>query len=630
MISAPPPGSAPPPDPTGNDYVSIPGVTPECGIPSVTVIHAGLGGLVEWSGTGDDPLLRLRVEAGGRNVAVEGARWRRLDRWIPEFQLKHDELSITGSVCAPAGYPSARGFMVRVELEHGGRRNEDVTLSLDVQWAWSRLWFATGRPLPGQNRISTLPGLLVLEADDGRGPALAILAEEATAEAGEGSAEPGARPGGSAPNGAPLHASLRLTRTLTPRRRTVATFFIGAGRERDGAVAAARAMQRAGSDALLRQCRLDLSVSLRAAQDHRWADMLNRNLLFNRFFAVGRAIDDDQLWLLRSRSTRCPEPALFNEREALFWTMPALIASDPGVAREALLRCFDLYSERSGEHLRYLDGAAFDSGFVLEQFLLYAWAVDTYVTATGDVTVLDEPVVQHVLLENDTALYLRLHPEHHLCSSEVLPSGDAADHPYTVMGNALLRTFADALPRLRARPDGSDEPPPRFEGTGGEVAAAIWQHCVVDVDGEQVLASSSDLEGGAAVYDDPAMSLALLPFFGFCGGDDPIWGATMAFLRSGRYPLFVGGVVPGIARRGEQGRVAVAALVADLLGPASAEALDRLLKVRFEGGIAAASCDPATGDAAHPHHAALAGFLAWALIRAAEPAASSRRRPPRR
>jgi uncharacterized protein len=535
------------------------------------------------------------------------------------------DVVVTGTICAPTGYPAVRGVFIRIDIEHSHRAAVDATVALAVHWAWSRHWIATPRPLPGDNRIVLMAdGALVLETDAGRGPALAVLpggtADVAGVERGETTVA----------NGQAVTASLAQTVTLTPKRRTAVVFHVGAGKERDGALAAAAGLRRRGSDALLRQSRLELSHLLRAGQDHRWADTLNRNLLFNRYFAAGRAVDDDQLWLLRSRSTNCPAPALFNELESLFWTLPALIAAEPGVAREALLRCLDVHSERSGEYLRYLDGAAFDSGFVLEQFLLYAWAIDHYVTATQDTTLLEEPVVQQVVFENDAALYMRLHAEHLLCSTELLPSGHTADQPYPAMGNALVRAFAAALPRIWPRSGGNDDPPPRFEGLGDEVAATIWQHCTASVGGEQILASSSDLDGGAAVYDDPALSLALLPFFGFCDADDPVWNATMEFLRSARYPLWSGGAVPGIRHRGRAGGAALAALVADLLGPASTDALERLLRVRLPGGLAAAEYDTATGDGAEPHHAALAGFLAWALIRAAEPRSPERGRRGRR
>jgi uncharacterized protein len=627
---------------TGNDYLSIPRIGEDGSLYGVNVLHAEAAALLEWAGPDDGtPLFQPAAGVSGPAVPLTGLRWRRLDRWIPTFAAElPGGVRLTGTICAPTGYPAARGFLVRFDLEHGGRAAVEVTVALHVRWGRSRHWIVTDRPLPGRNRMRAdrARQSLSLETDGGRGPALAVVGSDGlvvdatwldqpdTASA-DVMAPAAAGSTIEADHGEPLGATLSQTVAVVPNRRTTLSFFVGAGREPDGARAAATALRRTGADPWIRQARLELSHTLRAAQDHRWADMLNRNLLFNRYFAVGRAIDDDHLYLVRSRSTLCPAPAVFNEREALLWTLPALIIADPALAREALFRVLETFSERSGEHLRYLDGGAFDPAFSLEQFLLYAWAIDHYVAAAQDPTPLDEPLVQQVLAELDAALYMRLHPEHMLCATELLPSGDAADYPYTTLGNTMLWAYAQALPRIWQRHNGAEEPPPRFEGTGSEIAAAIWQHCVTVIDGEHVLTSSTDTEGGAAVYDDPEGSLALLPFFGFCAPDDPVWSATMEFLRSTRYPLWRGGPVAGIAHRADPGRARLAALVSDLLGPGSSDALDRLLKLALPAGVAAAAYDPATGEPTEPHHAAAAGFLAWALVRAAEaPSASVARK----
>jgi uncharacterized protein len=610
---------------TGNDYVTLPFIDADGSMDGVNVLHGGLAGLVEWVGGEDRAFLRPVVRIGGVEVSLEGARWRRLDRWIPTFSAPASpDLAIHGTICAPGGYPAQRGFMVRLELENRGRAPLDVVVALEVAWHYSRHWVATPRSFPGPNRMGGDGSgrALVLETDGGRGPAMAITAggtptlrEGASAAGGAGVPADGFI---EAANGTPLLATVEQSLTLVPSRRTAAEFYVGVGRERDGASAAAHALRRSGGDALLRQARLDLSYTLRAGQDHRWADLLNRNLIFNRYYAVGRGVDDDRLYLVRSRSTRCPAPALFNEREALLWTLPALVLADPGLAREALFRIFDMFSERSGEHLRYIDGGAYDTGFVLDQALLYPWIAKHYVAATGDESLLDEGLVRQVAYETDAALFTRLHPEHMLCSTELLPSGDAADHAYGTFGNALLWAFAEAIPELLPK-EHADDPPPRFAGAGPEVAAAVWQHCVTELDGSPLLTSTADLDGASAIYDDPAGSLGLLPFFGFCADDDPVWSASMEFLRSPRYPLFLSGPVPGIATRSDPRRASLAALCTDLLGPGADDALRRLLLLRLPGGVAAAGYDPGTGMADSPHHAALAGFVAWTLVRAAEP-----------
>lgn len=610
-------------DLTGNDYVSIPFIDRDASMDGINVLHGASAGLIEWRG-GAGALLRPVISLDGVAVSMEDIRWRRLDRWIPVFAITlPDGSTITGTICAPGGYPPARGFTVRIEAENRGRAARELRVELHIEWQWSRLWIATARPLAGRNRLAgdASGSALTLETDAGLGPALAITTShpgELLAAVGEDALAP-LRPGSTiaADNGSVIHARVTQAVTVRSNSRAGVVFNVGVGRERDGALAAASALRRSGPDHWLRQARLELSHTLRSAQDHRWAEPLNRNLLFNRYYALGRAIDDDRLYLLRSRSTRCPAPAVFNEREALLWSLPALIIADPGIAREAMFRAFELASERSGEHLRYIDGGSYDAAFVLDQFLLYAWAIDHYTTVTSDRTVLDDPLVRQIVIETDGGAYMRLHPQHLLAGTELLPSGDAADYPYATMANALLWVFCDRLPRLLTAANG-DEPPPRFHEAAAEIAAAIWQNCVSDVHGHPILASSSSLEGDVAVYDDPALSLAMLPFFGFCPPDDPVWLATMDFLRSPEYPLWRTGRIPGIAGRSGSKRPRMAALCADLLTARAPDALDRLLRVRLPAGVAAGGYDADTDEIDEPHHAALAGFMAWTIVHAAE------------
>lgn len=612
---------------TGNDYVSVPIIHHDASMDLINVLHGASAGLIEWSG-GTNGLLRPAITFGGDAVDMQTARWRRLDRWIPVFTATLSDGSvITGTICAPGGYPPARGFTLRIEAENRGRAARELHVDLDVEWTWSSLRIASARPLPGANLlgIDDTGVALILETDGGRGPALAVgTSHPPQLTAGHGAGELQRLPPGAtlaADNGAPLRARIRQVVQVRSNSRAGVVFNIGAGRERDGALAAVSSLRRAGPDHWLRQARLELSHTLRSAQDHRWAEPLNRNLLFNRYYALGRAIDDDRLYLLRSRSPLCPAPAVFNEREALLWSLPALIIADPGIAREAMFRAFELASERSGEHLRYIDGGSYDAGFVLDQFLLYAWAVDHYVAASGDASVLDDPLTRQIVLETDAAAYMRLHPQHVLAGTELLPSGDVADYPFATMANVLLWRFADSLPRLQpAEPDGAaQDPPRRFQDATGEIAAAVWHHCVSDVEGHPILAASANLEGDAAVYDDPALSLAMLPFFGFCTTDDPVWRATIEFLRSPHYPLWKTGRIPGLAGRAGSKLPRTAALCADLLTHEAPAALDRLLRLQLPSGVAAAGYDPDTGAGSEPHHAALAGFVAWTLVHAAEP-----------
>ena len=62
--------------------------------------------------------------------------------------------------------------------------------------------------------------------------------------------------------------------------------------------------------------------------------IMNRNLLFTTYYAWGRAIDTEQFVGMTSRSNRYYVSAAYWDRDALLWSFPALLDSDPARARE--------------------------------------------------------------------------------------------------------------------------------------------------------------------------------------------------------------------------------------------------------------------------------------------------------
>jgi hypothetical protein len=316
--------------------------------------------------------------------------------------------------------------------------------------------------------------------------------------------------------------------------------------------------------------------------------------------------------------------AVFDERAALFWTLPAVTRIDPFLGRELLIRTLEGFSDRPAQRLRYVDGGILAPGFSLGQLCAYGLAIDRYVRDANDPTVLDEPLVQDVIRELDENIWSRLHSQIFLGGTEVLASGDTADYPYVSYDNALLWRFCKALPQLWRPLEG--EPPPRLQNGADEIAAAFWHRFTAEIEGLQVIAYASNLEGQVAIYDDPAGSLRMLPFLGFCSEDDPIWSNTMDLLHSPSYPLWRGErPFPGLAGRSSPDTCSLAALTADLLTDRRDAAIALLRRLALEAGLASTTYDPDTGHSAiGPYDAALAGFLAWALDQNAEPPAPAK------
>ncbi len=621
---------------TGNHSIAFPLVDRANGaLLRVGVVHGGASGVIEWAAADGEPLLAPVFAVDGASVALAQPTWERLESWIPRFTAELGEkLRVRGTLCAPAGHePGLRGAVYLFEVENRGKSARAVDVSLTGVWRRAVRRVLTERLWGERNRVVAFGTGVVLEAG-ARGPALALV------PAGAGDALPQEvladdRPvpeGADAylPNGQQLHVHLGRRLTVGAGTRAQVSFFLGVAPEGDGALATALHLRQLGAAELLRRGRLELTRLARTPDRGEWAGTVNRALFFNYFFAVGRGVDDDRFYALASRSPLLTEGAVFRERDALLWSLPALTLLDPWLARELLLRAFEQYSHRAGEALHYLDGAVLAPGFALDQACAYALALERYARETQDQDILQEPIVQDVLRDLDDLCFHRLHPEAFLIGTELLPSGDPADHPYVTYDNVLVLAFCRAQPTLWLPADDADRPllPPG----GEEIEAAIWHECTTEVRRTPLLAWSVDLAGEAAIYDDPAGSLALLPFLGFCPADDPLWQATMEFLRSTRYPFWLGDrAFPGLASRRHPAAAGLAALCSDLLGPASERALELLHRLPLADGLAFEAWDPDTGRPVRGlHYAALSGFRGWALWLAldGDVAAAGPDRPP--
>lgn len=610
---------------TGNHYVTL-CLDEEAAVQRVNVLHAGLGGLLEWSsapgiehGAG---LLRPVILRAGEPIATGRFVHERVDRWIPQYRADpFPDLTLSVTAFAPGGYdPLVRGAVLAFEVVNRANIEQTLQAGVEGRWAWSQLHVLSPRPLLEPNRVggsAAQPGLALEAGPAGSGAALALCVEGRDAHyeiaAGDGFRAFAPDEPLQVPNGSMLHFRALGTLRLRPGGRARLAIHLGVAPERDGALATAARMARVGSRQLLRNARLELARLARRSDAVGLSELLNRNLTFNYYGAVARAVDDDFIYPVSSRSPLHGATAAVNEREALLWTLPALCETDPQLARELLLRMFEQYSDRPGFHRRYVQGSVLDPGLGIANLCAYGIGVDQYVAATDDATVRDEPSVQDGLRDIDELLFARLHSEIFLARGDVLPSGDAADQPYVTWDNVLLWVFVRALERIWTLPD-----PPRLQNAADELASTIWSRCTVDVEGTQVLACSTDLERDATIYDDPAGSLRLLPFYEFCDLDDPLWTETMSLLRSRRYPLWHGErPFPGHAARSEPDHGVLAAVCSDLLADRSRDAQALLQRLPLPDGLACDAYDVETGAPVRGvHAAATAGFLGWALTRA--------------
>jgi len=553
----------------------------------VGVLHRGARAAVELAGNADfldgagAALLAPVVEIDGvaQDLSAGTMAWERVAQWLPTFTCTLGDVVVRGTVFAPYGRDvDVAGAVYALGVENRGAHEHRVALGVRGTLGHRQLRVRTPRAAADESRVSRADGDVILLEGSAQ-PGLAALALCADGEATSDLQE----------------ASFALTRTLQlpPREQAQVAFYLGAGPERDGAMATAGVLRRRGWRSLLRDTR-DALQQLEQSTGSEALDLLiNRNLVFAYFYAVGRALDDAHFYVVRTRAPWHSAGVTVRDWEALMWVLSAVQLADPGLAREVLLRMCELHAYAPGRGVHYLDGTMFESGFALEGVAAYPIAVDRYLRDTGDDAIVEEPAVADALYAASDDLRDRRDHRVPLYSTDVLPDGRPAPHPFTLHANAAVALALDVLRRTL------DEQSSREVEDPAAVRAAMRRHFAPERDAKATLAASADLAGHTSADDEPSASVLWLPLYEAIGRDDSIYRRTVKNLPASDALLI---------RR-----------IARLLGPGGDSVLQWLRRAPLDGGLASEIVDDAGAAVANGGDASLSGLLAataWYAVHA--------------
>lgn len=579
--------------PTGSEQVSLPRVNEiNAGVEDLTFLHMASRGLIDLRGGQLEPLMRPFVAQQGVEAELGGFEWSRLGYWYPRFAARAGALGFEGVILTPVG---ERGFGYRLRLTNNGAETVETAFGLRGQTGSAWHCVNVDKPIEGALNcyVSGWSGLPVFEQMCGVPLfALAPICEgECRAEfepAGEG-------------------WLWRLERTvrLAPGESAEFTAWWGLGLEEVSAVTSARELQRRGWDWELRRSLAWLAQRSLDLGDEALTRLYNTNLFFCIFFSTGRTLDTEELVLVTSRSPRYYVSAAYWDRDSLLWSFPAVLDADAALAREMLGYVFGRQRRNIGVHSRFIDGTVLELGFELDELMAPVLALERYVDATCDRSVLADPDV----LRGIDGILRKLDAERaedcELYETFLQPTDDERVYPYITYDNVLVWRALRALGRLFERPELTE----RAE----RVRRAIYDNCIFD----GAFAWSVDLAGGHDVYDEPPGSLLLLPYYGFCAWDDPVYLKTAAMIRSPDYAYSFAGCEIAEIGCPHAPHPWLLSIGNSLLCGRSGEALEHLRRTRLDNGIACESVDEHTGECTTGEaFATCAGFICHALRRA--------------
>jgi hypothetical protein len=544
------------------------------------LLHRGARAAVEFSGgaeflTGAAPALAkpvLHVNGVPVDLSKHAMAWERGQQWLPTFTTTVDSLVIRGTIFAPFGRDvDVAGAVYALSVENRGTASAQVTFGLEGTLGHRQLRVRTPRAIPGDHRATeTGGGEVVLEGDDAPGFAtLAVAGDEGTVAAVTGS-----------------RYALTRERVVKGGQRGETAFYIGAGPERDGALATVGVLRQRGWKNLLTGTRETLRV-FDQTTGIEWIDsLITRHLLFAYFYSVGRGLDDAHYYVVRSRAPWSSRGVTIRDWEALTWTIPAVQMVDSQLARELILRMCEVHGYAPGHGVNYLDGTLFAPGFTLEGASAYAIATDRYIRDSGDDQIVEEAILADTLYLSSDDLADRRDGEHPLYHADVTLGG-APSTNFSAHANAAVALALDCLKRTLDEKEADELQDPEA------VRAALRTHFMVGDATKAVFASSIEMDGPGVREDDPSASTLWMPLLEAVDRTDSVYRRTAKAVQGGSPVL-------------EQ-------QLARLMGPDAGAVLEWLRRASLDRGFAAELVDPdgaATGGGAD---AALSGLLAYVV-----------------
>lgn len=521
--------------PTGNEFLSLPTLSPrDASIEGMNILSMRARGLLEFRGK---PLIAPMIEINGTRITLrDQLQSARLDDWLPQFHWTHDHAKLTLTIFAPPGH---RGWVYAFDFENGDRA-QTIRLGLALNWRETTLTIFSTR-MVNDTRYAAWDRwtrAFVCESASAEGTAAFAIGADTETENDV------------------RNDVCRLTRafTLEPYQHAALAFFIAVGTERDGARTTVMDLRRRSASALLEETRAWLHQHRVAGARHSPSPRARKNrplseikvdlplpwsnasplpnLYFAYFFSLGTTIDTEELALVTSRSPLYYVSAAMWPRDALLWSLPGILALDPVKAREVLLVAFERHLKHPGEHAQYIDGTLLYPGFELDQLCAFPIALHRYWRATRDHSILREPVIRRGVAEIWRVLLSKKHPQIDLFSTFLLSTDDPAPMPYVTYSNALASVALKMMGEMRLANRQT------MMTLSRQVRAAIYKQCVVNSPRGKIFAGAVDLQGNHLLFDEPPGSLVVLPHYGFCTTNDPVYRHTVAWIHSTENPYY--------------------------------------------------------------------------------------------
>jgi uncharacterized protein len=578
---------------TGNDWIALPDIRVSDGaIVSLNALSMGDRGLLQVQATPTArsavapvdalvPAVAPWLEVDGRHAATRIEHWQLIDYWIPVATARAGGIRMQITYATP---PHTRTALLHMTLTNDDGVAHRLRFGLTARWGG----LAHVVYVPTMIRGATLHAPAAWTPNT---EVFSFVENETTFAWALGYPD--------CPKTAPQgHTFQAICSTkLAPHESRQVNFILSVGLDEFSAayaehVLAAQLSERGDATVIGRE-RAWLEPRLRTTGNAALDELMNRNLLFSSFFAWGKTIDTEQFVGMTSRSPRYYVSAAYWDRDAMLWSFPALLATDPKRARHALDVAYGIQLRDAGTHSRYIDGVTLEPGYELDEGIAPIIALAEYGRQTHDNSYL---AGRRSGLERLLGQLAAHRGRNGLYWTEQDSQDENRVQLYETYDNALVwRALEDAADIYRALGDSARAT--QLLKEAAHLHAAVIERLVVPGApgaGGPIFAFGWD--GKRYTFDDvPPGSILKLPILGFVPETDPVFRRTYQWLHSTNFKYSSTGLpfgLPGSYRLPQTTCWSIADHLR--LEEGRAIALKILLASPWDGGIISEQVDPKT------------------------------------
>jgi hypothetical protein len=512
--------------PTGNDWIALPSIRASDGaLQNFNVISMRYRGLLEVAGVADRPLMAPFLEIAGVRRPLTRLQWSERDYWIPTGTMEADGVRVRLTYAAP---PVSRAAIIRLQVTNLRNAAVRVAPGMELDWGKTNRVTYSPEPLSGSRTMSVTPIDTDMEVfkyntdDTQMAWGFAYVGSQGTLHTG--TENPG--------------LTARHEAELAPGQTLDVHFIIGVGLDEYSAAYAMRVLNkridRYGLDGVIDQAADDAHRRTRTTGDPDLDRIMNRNLLFTTYYAWGRAIDTEQFTGMTSRSNRYYVSVAYWDRDAMLWSFPGLLDSDPARAREALDYALGRQARNAGIHSRFIDGVVLEDGFELDELVAPIIALAAYLDKTHGTAILERHrAVISSLLDR---LRAQRDPQTGLFATFQDAQDEYIRKPFSVYDNVVAWKALRDLAAIAAREHNTGDAA-SLTAEAAKLKAAILRYGVLngaEGAGGPIFAANVNATSGDFL-DVPPGSLMKLPALGFIAEDDPLFRRTYAWLHSAHH-----------------------------------------------------------------------------------------------